>query len=105
MQLPGRGSLEVNPLRLGVVRRWLLDHGATQTCELKLEDGKNANAAMHDDAICRPTFDCHLNRWVQRCISCARLGTNKRNTQMALVIRRKRMAMVHDMLKAGILQD
>ena len=104
-KLPGRGSLEVNPLRLSVARRWLLDHGVTSTNELKLENGNNANAAIHDDATCRPTFDCNLNRWVQRCISCAHLRTSKQNTKMALAIRRKRMAMVHNMLRAGVLCD
>ena len=102
VQLPGRGSLEFNPLRLSLVRRWLLDHQATHTSELKLQDERNANAAVHDDATCRPTFDVHLNRWVQRCISCAHLGTNRQNTQMALAIRRKRMEMMDGMLRAGM---
>lgn len=95
----GRGSLEFNPLRLHVVREWLRDRGLTRTSQLRLASGRNANAAVHDDHKCRPTFDPQSRRWLQRCISCAHLGTNTENARLSLELQRRRVARMRAIIR------
>jgi hypothetical protein len=90
MQLHSRQSLEFNPLRLYVVWKWLLKHGASNTSQLVLRPGLNANAAVHDDNICRSAYDTASGRLLQRCVSCAHLGTNVENARMSLALQRRR---------------
>jgi len=91
LQLLWHQSLEFNPLRLSVVARWLKEHGAGNTSELALHPGLNANAAVHDDSTCRPVYDTESGRLLQRCVSCAHLGTNTENARMSLALQRRRV--------------
>jgi hypothetical protein len=100
-QVPSRGSLEFNPLRLHAVRNWLIAHNLHRTSELTLASGRNANAAIHDDAKCRPAFDSRSRKWLQRCISCVQLGTNKENTRLSLKLQRARVSQMLAIIAAG----
>jgi hypothetical protein len=72
-----------------VVARWLHEHSASNTSELPLKEGLNANAAVHDDSICRPVYDVASGKLLQRCVSCAHLGTNTENARMSLALHRR----------------
>ena len=90
MQLASRHApIEFNPLRLFVVWKWMIQKKQDNTSSLKLIPGRNANAAVHDDTICRPEFEAPSNRWVQRCICCAHLGTNVENARGVLQLRKR----------------
>ena len=76
----------------------MVDSCVDNTSYLRLLPGRNANAAVHDDDICRPVFEAKSNRWVQRCVSCAFLGTNKENARRSLQLQRIRVRQMKNAL-------
>lgn len=102
MQVPGRGSIEFNPLRLSVVRKWLSDNNIDRTAGLILKEGTNANAAVHEDDICRPTYDENTKKWCQRCVACAHLGTNQENSHMAVRLQHSRTKQMRSYIAATL---
>ncbi len=99
MQVPGRCSIEFNPLRVSVVRKWLCDSNIDRTSGLILNEGTNANAAVHDDDdVCRPIFDEKTNR----CVSCAHLGANRENSHMSLRLQHTRARQMSAYIAAAL---
>ncbi len=103
--MPKHGVLEFNPLRLSVVAKWMRDNNANNTYQLQLRPGRNANAAVHDDNVCRPVYDSATCRWMQRCVACARLGSNAANTEMSLALRRRRVKEMERFITGSLNQD
>ena len=105
LQVPGHGSLEFNPLRLWAARKWLHDRGLARTSQLVLADGRNANAAIHHDDVCRPQYDAQTGRLLQRCISCVRLGLNRENARMSVRLQHERVSKMKQYIAATLQRD
>ena len=81
--MPKHGVLEFNPLRLSVVAKWMRDNNANNTSQVRLRPG----------------------RWMQRCVACARLGTNAANAEMSLALQRRRVKEMERYITGRLNQD